>query len=591
MLLLATGVLLVMASFAASQVLFSHRRLTTWLATTVVVLELHWLLLTAVASVWPARNPSFAYVLAAGVLLLCWATLFWYRRQPLRLAGFGIRDFWVLVTCVTVIGGAFIVTQFNGLQGTDFVLHGFYNGDVVTFASLIQRAVIGETGNPFAAGGSLEYPTLLHQSLGQLIRELGLSLDWIYFWPLLTLAQIAVTIPLFFLLWDILLPEPQAGELWLGIRRRSVVYMLQAAVTAGIITLSWDNYTYPQSHFFLTASFLLLGALLFRSPGALSLLTSGIVAGLLLQSNAVTGTAALVCFVVAALVVVSGRQRPLYARLVGVGMALLLACLFFVATPGEASWGQPHFSYTGALELGRLTPWLVVLLAGLALQYLRHPIPTTVTTGLLAATVVVFLFSTRDLIVANAGRFIYHALLVSTPLLIRPLVRLCFYYRREFLLSTRSWLERLSAATLLLTTVFFLLLPNAASVASAYDNLLFKDERRISFLRREVLWWIADNSQPDSIIIASPYAPWDIPLFTGRALLRAAHSENAFWLSPDDGTLMQLVAAFAGDQAAQRQVIELGDYLVLSAEEQTRWPTNGLKEVFATKQYRIYQTR
>lgn len=588
------------SSLAVSAVLlsltvFRHQRVTTALATFAAILELEWM-----ALIWlllkldqrPSGLLAAGTALAVGILS---AVAFMKFRQRPALHGFGPRDAVVLLTLIPILLGAHVIAKHNGLLGTDFVMHGFYNGDVVTFASLTQQAIVNpaETlSNPFAAGESLEYPTLLHQSLAAAIQSFNLGLDWLHFWPIFTLVQIVITIPLFFLLWDTVLPPPPVGERWLGVGSRHLISVAQGGLVLAVITLSADNFLYPQSHFFLTALFLLLAALLFSQKAAHPVLlgVSALAVLVLSMANAVTGLAALTIFAVSYAVTVVLPGTKVTTRLLATGIIAVLGVLYMTALPGQTPLGLPHFSYTAANEAMRLFPWAALLFLGIALQYQRHPRESLAALALCFVAGVIFLFVARAIIVANASRLIYHALLIGFPLLLRPLIIGTHYLRREFLLSIRTPPEMVVGIALIVLVCGSFVAPNLASTASAFDNLLRQDETIISFQRREALWWIADHTPPASIIVADPHAPWDIPLFTGRRLLRATHGDTAFWLSRDDETLATLSAAFEGDHAAQASMQQRGDYLILSAAQKEVWSPIA-PAVFTTKDYTIFQLR
>lgn len=592
MLVLSAGLLLV-AAFLSSRLL-RHQRVMTLLGAIGAFFELYWLLTTAIVH-YLALPATGSWLVVATIITAIAAWLFYLYKQPFTWRGSGWRDVAVLFTTIIVLGGAYLAMSANGLRGTDFVIHGFYNGDTITFASLVQKALTTTTasiGNPFAAGGPLEYPTLLHRSLAVVFSSTHIGLHWLYFWPLLVYVQIVITIPLFFLLWDTFLPEPKPGERWLGVRHRSLIIGLQAALTLGLVTLSWDNYIYPQSHFFLSAIFLLLGAILFaRYTNPFAALGLGAIATIaLLLSNAVTGSAAAVLFILYILAVnLERRQKALY-QVLSSGAIVLVAAIFVLATPGNAELGRVAFSYTAAHDMAGLISWLLLLLVGIALQFSLYRRESVAILGLAGVTFVIFIFSSRDIVVANASRFIYHALLLGLPLLLRPVLRTGWYVYREFVLSTRRVLEYVIGLAIVVIGITAFTMPSISSIASAYDNLLYNNEHKISWQRREALWWLADHTEVSSVIIANPEAPWDIPLFTGRSLLRASNNGEAYWLSLPDENLQQLQAAFAGDVAAQKNIVQHGDYLLLSAAEETSW-SGSFPVVFSTKHFRIWQLK
>ena len=514
---------------------------------------------------------------------------FWkYWRFPLTSGYQGTPDLFVILILVIAGGFAYSISVFNGPQADNaFIFHGFYNGDTATFISLVQKAMIGSSTNPFGAGVPLEYPTLLHQSFASVLVLLGLGLDWIFYLPTLTLIWLLLCVPMFFLLCDELLPDLQRGK-WLAHTGHALAILY-------VMALSWDAYVYPQSHFFLTGLFLFLATVLYKAAHDTSwrmyaLGSLGIaIAILLLMANAVTGTAAIACTLMFLFYVAQDNKRALAQRGVALGFIALLASLFFVLAPGEPQFGGLQFSYSAVPDMVMLAP--VLVLAGVAgLMYLsRSPMPIFFFAGLSGLALVTFFFSNREIIIANAVRFFYHAIVVVFPLILLVLVRIFYLLRRELVFTTHTLVEKISGFGMLGISLVLLALPALTSVASATDNLLFKDEKRISGAMLEAAWSVADHTDKDAIILATPYSPWAVPILTGRSLVRAAYEDgSAYWLSANDDVLATQIAAFAGDKAAQQEIVKHADYLLLDTAERIVWEPLPYKKTFDNGETVIY---
>lgn len=571
----------------ASGVLFSHQRVLTYLAAAGVLWEGQRLLLTLLdRTVLEGVETRVVFDMGAVVLLVIW--LLFYRRWsfPYRSgAGSGRRDLAVLAVLFVVLTAAWLVVNANGFVDGAWVTHGFYNGDTATFIALVQRSLLTNglvDTNPFAGGGALEYPTLLHAGVASVLTAVGISGSWLYFLPAMTFLQIIMTVPLFFLLMDVVFPEPnEPWKRWFGVPSRLVILAGQAGLVLFVLALAWDNYVYPQSHFFLTGLFLLQTALLIRRH----VLPASVVALVLMLSNAVTGTAAVAVLIMFYLLQAADLKQEVWQRVGYLAGVVFWVIVFFTFTPGEAAFGLPTFSYTAAPAMIRLGPILVALLAAVWLADKQQFLSVAVAV-LAAMGFVVFFFSTRNIVVENAERFLYHALVIGFPLLLSLLIRLFYWLRRQLIDTDRplgqvvaSWL---ATVALLLAT----LLPAGASVASAHDNLMFKDEQVVTITQWEALDWLQENTEINDVILASPNPPWAVPIFTGRALLRAD-----YWLSPQDELARQVTAAFAGDVAAQEVVFNQADYLLLLQNEQELWDVSAYDQVFSNTAVNIYRLR
>lgn len=566
-------VILGLGSFLASGILFRHQRVLTLLAAAGGIGQAWHLLLTlARRLVWPEADPGRVFLFGAIIFLVLWLPCLKRWRWPYTSIGSGWRDLVVLVALAPVLASSWFIQQANGLHDGEWVAHGFYNGDTGSLIALVQRSLTTNglvEENLFAANGHLEYPSLIHADVAEYILQFGQAYDWLSFLPLIVWVQILITVPLFFLVRDLVKDVSVGRE---GYRWRWRGILLEGAAVGYVLGVSWESYVYPQAHFFVMAGFLLLLALLVRlwpERGQHQLLWAGagfVLTILLLLSNAVTGVAALATWAMFSGLrfLDSSRgsgERTLYAVSLG-----LLLILFARYMPGDGGIQFiPQFPYTAAPGMLLFaTPLLLVL--GAAVQQLRRQSFVGLTTIVLAAlALVTFFFSDRDLIIDNASRFFYHALIVGWPLAVDSLIRgvRILAARLRQLNSPSLLVGGVAAACIVL---IILLLPVGASVASVHDHLLFKNEHRSHVGIRLGMEWIAANTPLDAVFLASPHEPWEVPLFTGRALVRAD-----YWLSPHDELEKTVIDAFAGNQEAQKVAATQVDYIVLKSEEQPQW--------------------
>ncbi|MEX1997095.1 MAG: hypothetical protein WEA04_00245 [Candidatus Andersenbacteria bacterium] len=594
--LLLTAVVILLASGIAAGSIMRSERLVTFIAATGALFEVHWLLIALVhREFFIGASIQLVFFIGALFFLSLWLTQIRKWRGPGVVTKQAGAELAVLVVLVAVLGSAWVVGSVNGFIGSNWVTHGFYNGDTATFISLVQRSQITDgllKQNPFAGNGDLEYPTLLHGAVADWFTQAGIIFDWVHFLPFITLAQLVITIPLFFLLGDLFLPKSLPANTWLGVSNRGIILALEAGIVLYILMLAWDNYIYPQSHFFLTNLFLWQICLLVAAnkfsllQARLAVAIAGVTTLVLLLANAVTGTAATIAWLVFCGGYIIDRRQTVATRSRYLGAAVLTGILFVVVMPGNAAFGLPHFSYTAALDMLRLAPVVLLLLAGIWLQLGRHHYLAVVSVALCLAAVFTFLFSTRNIIVENASRFMYHALLAGFPLLLLLIVRGWFLCRRLLLLSTRSPSEWFIGIGSVVVLFAIFSLPAGSSVLSAFDHLLFKDQQAITLTDRLALEWIQDHTAADAIFLSSPQPPWSIPIFTGRTLLR-----TAYWLSPEDELGRTVEAAFSGDRGAQAVALSHADYLVLTAAQQELWALPPLEPAYHSPELTIYSLK
>lgn len=595
---MALAILLVVASsLLASGILFRHKRVLTYVAAAGTLAEAHWLLLALLSrAVLRQFDVTSVYLGGALVLLVAWCIFVPRWRAPARGSHFLLREAAVVVVVILVLLAAGLIMSFNGFRDGSYITHGFFNGDTLTFGSLVQRSLLSRElihTNPFAGGGKLEYPTLIHAGVADALVAFGQDGQLLRVLPWLTYLQIALTIPLFFLLWDVVTPEPPLPwQRWYGLSSRPLALFLQAGIVVYVLALSWEGFVYPQGHFFITGLFMVHIALLalantMRGRWQYTLVVvATVVALLLLLSNAVTGTAAVTLTMVYYLLRANDKKLPVAERvlfLVGVPLWVLLFVLF---TPGNGAFGLPRFSYTAAIDMLRLAPIVAVLSLGVVWYLAPQRFLGAACVALIALAFITFFFSTRNIVIENASRFFYHAILVGYPLFMYPLVRAGERLRRELIYTKHSLAELAVGWAVSLVIITFFALPAAASMASAHDNLMFKDEQVVSPDVAAAAAWINKNTDPASVFLASPQPPWSIPLLTGRALLRAD-----YWLSPDDETQRKVLDAFDGNSAAQRTVLPLADYLMLVGEQRSSWSDPGTTPAYINQEVVIYQLK
>ncbi len=583
-----------------SALLFRHQRLLTYLAAAAALWQGLWLLTGFVHRAYiPLQAPEPIYTMAAVMALAIAVTLIKKFRMPAVFTRESLtRDVVILPVVALLLTAAWLVTQANYQQGSNWVTHGFFNGDTLTFTSLIQRSRLTEgllTTNPLAGNGNLEYPTLLHGTIADILQLSAAPWEWFGRLPLFTYLQILIITPLFFLLADIALPPPAKKWLfWLGVPSTVLVLVIQALIITGVMALSWDHFIYPQSHFFLFGIFLVgVSALAVASSASgtaqwLPLSVGTVCVALLYIANAVTGTAALALLGILCLLRMNAVNQLLPDR-VKYGL-LLIGCgaWFFLWTPGESGFGHFHFSYIAAYDMLRLSLVVAVTIAAGWLGRGRQKFLALGTIGLCVLALLLFLFSNRPIVVDNASRFFYHGLVVGSPLLLPLVIQIFFWIRRQLFFTSQMLVETVFGTLAVgIVMMLFAVLPAGSSVVSAMDNLVYRDMQITPDSTLTGLRWLHDHTPADAIIIASPQPPWAIPMFAGRSLLRA----QDYWLSPQDFVTSQLVQAFAGNAQAQQAIIQQGDYLLLSTEERKLWSTDLPLPVFTSASVTIYDLR
>ncbi len=586
------------SALIGSGIVFQHKRVLPYIALAGVLTEAEMLLTTFIHRTIGQSVTGPTFFLVAGIIFTTfWVALYKFWKSPYSTPGSGKRDAYVGIALIVVLLSAYPIISSNGFIGEEFVMHGFYNGDVATFASLVQKSFNTSdlvAQNPFAANGALEYPTLLHGTVADFFSLLGVGKDWLHYLSIMVYAQIFLTIPLFFLLWDTVYPEPKnPAEKWFGLSSRSHVYTLQLLLTLVAISLSFDSFVYPQSHFFLIGMFLATLAL-FAKASTLSgkeqilpTITGLSFALLLLHANTVTGTVAAALAGILCFVRIFDKKRKVPERAFFLALGILLTGAMKYASDGRTAFNHLHFSVSSASDMIRAgLPTLFVLAASLYSLSRKQYIAVAASLVSLLGFVVFFL-SDRNIVTENASRFLYHSFLIGFVLLLPLSIQLLYWIKRELLLTSRPMSERIAGWILVLSTLCILIMPIGISAGNTYISLLRNGEQRISLNTRATLWWINDNVGTNDVVITNPNEPFVVPFFTGRAMLRA----KDYWLSQDDETTKNLERAYAGDKIAQQEVLPLGSFLFLTREDAKNWDTKKLKKLVDTGDAAVYATR
>ncbi|MEK7499604.1 MAG: hypothetical protein AAB649_03285, partial [Patescibacteria group bacterium] len=424
--------LFIASALIGSGVLFHHKRVLTYIAAAGALFEAEMLLTTLIHRTvgHSIGGPTF-YVLAGVLFITIWGSLYKYWKSPYSVPGSGKRDGFAGIALLLVLLAAYPIISNNGYVGNEFVMHGFYNGDVVTFGSLVQKSFNTSTlvtQNPFFANGTLEYPTLLHASVSDFFSLLGIGKDWLHYLSIMTYAQIVLTIPLFFLVWDITFPEPKnPAEKWVGMLSRNHVYALQTVLTLIAIGLSIDTFVFPQSHFFLIGIFLTTLALFTKvstlngKDQIISSIPAFSFALILLLANTVTGTVAIALAGTLCLIRIFDKKRTIPQRVFFLCLGVLLVLGMKYASDGRTALNHLHFSVSSAGDMIRTgLPALFVL--GAALYHLSRKQYLSITASISCFLgFLVFFLSNRNIVTENASRFLYHGFLIVFVLLL-PLV-------------------------------------------------------------------------------------------------------------------------------------------------------------------------
>ncbi len=589
-------VLFLASALIGSGILFHHKRLLTYIALAGILFEAELLVTTFLHRTVLSTIDGYTFFLVAGVIYTTlWLSFYKKWKSPYTVPGSGLRDAYVGVALIIVLAAAYPIISRNGFQGEDFVMRGFYNGDVVTFASLVQKSfdtVLLVQNNPFSGNGTLEYPTLLHGTVADFFTLLGIGKDWLRFLHLMVYVQILLTIPLFFLVWDVAYIEPeQSAEKWFGVPSRNYIYALQACIALFAIGLSFDSFSYPQSHFFLGGIFLATIALFMQATAATGIsqiiptISGFILASILLLSNTVTGTAAAAAAGVICLIRIFDKKRPVSERALFLALGLGVILLMKNASTGRTALNSLHFSVSSAMDMTRsgLTALLVLGASLYSLGRKQYLAITTSTVSILGF--IIFFLSDRNIVTENASRFLYHGFLIGFPLLLPLTIQAIYFIRRELSLSTRAMSEKIGGYFAILCIVGIGILPIGISVGNTYLSLLRGEERRVSLNDRTIFWWIDDNTKGDDIIITNPEEPYSLPLFTGRSMLRA----KDYWLSQDDDTAANLIHAYEGNKAAQQKTLQEGSYIILRKDDLPKWDISALEKMISTGDATVYK--
>lgn len=563
----AVTIILLGAGAALALLLLPEMSVLLWVGTSSVFGIAALLLGTLLRAAVPMLGelPFLVFLLGLSIFLGgASAFLLWRTKLPRVLYGITRGEFLFVAACIPVLFSIIAVNARNGYarlpdgsphsaeasRGREaFHARGFVNGDTMTLFALTQAA--GDRrqaagllrANPFAGNGPLEYPTLLHRALADLLTATGGDITRVAWWLIIPvlLGTVAVNV-----LSTQFFSRKENVPLW-------GAFLLLAAFGS-----TWESFTYPQSHTFLTGLFFLFILLLVlrdQSGGVVERrilrFAIGTLAIVLLFSNAVLGTAAVAIAVGSNLLQCFNRNWPIRDRLSGLIGSVILVTLFLFFPPGAGAIGTLNVAYTAVPQfLVAALPALLVLW-GLWDTAWLHRSPSLLAAAVLlpALGVVTLVFSGRDIIAENAPRFLFLLVLLGWPAVIPVVQRAADWWWRQVRHVEHTVAEQAALWGGGAFTLLVFLLPVAASVAGTLDVLVRKPPLVVSADELAAFAWIRSNTPPDAVFLRAPESafenrdvvPLGLPAFTGRAQLR-----SDYWLSPDDAVLTSVRAFFRG---------------------------------------------
>ncbi|MDP3685670.1 MAG: hypothetical protein Q8R32_02460 [bacterium] len=508
------------------------------------------------------------------------AFILWRTKLPRILCGVTRGEFLFVAACIPILLSIIAVNARNGsVQLPDgreeFHARGFVNGDTMTLFALTNSQLTTHNSqlrreNPFAGNGPLEYPTLLHRALADLLTATGGDITRVAWWLIVPILAGTVAVSVlstqFFL-------RRENVPLW------SVLLLLVAFGS------TWEAFTYPQSHTFLTGLFFLFILLLVLRDQSgrvverrILRFVIGTLAIVLLFSNAVLGTAAVAIAVGSNLLQCFNRSWPLRDRLSGLVGSVILVTLFLLFPPGAGAIGALNVAYTAVPQfLVAALPALVVLWALWDTAWL-HRSPSLLAAAVLLPVlgVVTLVFSGRDIVAENSPRFLFLLVLLGWPAVILVVQRAADWWWRQVRHVEHTVAEQVALWGGGAFTVLALLLPVAASVAGTLDVLVRDEPLVVSADELAAFAWIREHTPSDAVFLRAPesmfenleISPLALPAFTGRAQVR-----SEYWLSPNDEILADVRHFFLG-----REVIPEGSTHLFCGPEISRCPLVGTLE-------------
>jgi len=580
-------IILVISSLLGSGIVFTHKRIFTFLSTVLVLWQAQWMLIS-LASRTALQNFGATKIFIFGSIIFF---IFWviqYKKWKFPKSENKKELIWSNLVPLIILGVVVYtilrISSVNGLMpdGT-WKFHGYYNGDTFLLSSLVERS-LNQTllvdQNPSAANSPLPYPTVIHAAIADFLKTFGLSSNWLYLLPAFTIAQAFAIIGMFFALVDVFSDK---------MRQSRRFHVLSGLIVLLVMTYSWSDYVFPQTHLFVIALELFLASILLRneSSGLKNLILwfpiAAITAFLLLVSNSILGTVSVVIIAAYSLFKIISKNN-LRTKVTHIILIIFWFNLFKNFSAGNPNLGQLTISYEYASQLLQQAGlFLLLIFAGLLYRKDGILLKIMATFTALLSFIALF-FSQSSLLLENSGRFLYESIRIAFPLII-PLSLIGL--DKVFLSQKNTFLPKVVSFGLLsLAGLLILILPALASVSKTQYNLEKGDEFVILKNEIEAFNWIKANTKPDAVFLANPEQPWPVPFFTGRAILRA----EGYWASPQDGVLDSVKKAFANDPESQASVLEKVDYVILHQKIVKNWVNQKITRVYKSNGIYIYKT-
>lgn len=587
---LVAALVLLIASFLGSGILFKHVRFLTYVSAALTLWQTSWIFLSyASRTIFHTISGPLVFLIGSGAACIVWAFAYRQWKKPIYHS---LKNSWwangapLLIILIALLA-TLRISSVNGPgpQGS-WQLHGFFNGDTFMMAALVERSLTQTTlviENPTSANGSLPYPSVLHAGMADFIKTIGIQNTWQHHLTFFTILQIILIVGMFFLLVD---------TMWKKLPQTPTFHIVSAATILLIMGYGWDDYVFAQSHLFLIAVELLLAIILLEIKDSSNIKTfltaygmGSVTALTLILSNSVLGTVGAAMITSFSLLFACNQKKPMLFKIMHGVLAVFWILIYKHFMVGSSALGGFHFSYLYVEPLMRLSPLIILFVIASWIYRKDAAVITVLAVSSMALAFIALFFSENPLLLDNAPRFLYDGLRVGFPLLIPLFIKAVELIKEQLTKNTNGLFGLLPLGAALSIGLLLLTLPAFASIKSAHYNLEVNDEHIVRKSELDALQWLKQHTTPNAIVIAPPASPWTIPYFTGRALLRA----EDFWASSQDGTLSLIQAGMEGDKDAQKEALRYADYLFIPQDKRPIWEENAITKVYKNKDYFIYQ--